>query len=205
LRFARAVPLAACVAFATACAGSNQSRRRDPNAPLTEATPQETVRTLASVPWEPIANQGEQYAQTGDFVRAEQYLAAALERGGPIERILPRLLRVCIAAQRYRAAIEYARPFLERRPDIWQLQYLLATIHMGLNEPQSARARLELVLRYNPHYADAEFDLGKIYRDDLGDAASADEHFRRYLELEPNGSHADEAHDGVVNQVQVHP
>ena len=200
---ARAVLVAACVSCAVACAGSNEARRRDPDAPLTEATPQETVRTLSSVQWEPVFNQGVQLANNGDLVRAEQYLAASMQRGAPAERVLPRLLRVCVAAQRYRAAIEYARPYLEHHPDAWALQYLLATIHMGLGEPQSARQRLELVIHYNPRNGEAEFALGKIYHDDLGDPGAADEHFRRYLEIEPEGTHSQEAREGLLTQ--VHP
>jgi tetratricopeptide (TPR) repeat protein len=201
VKFTRAVAIAACTSFAAGCAANNASRRRDPDAPLVEATPQETIRTLSSVSWEPIYDQGVVLANNGDLVRAEQYLAAAMQRGGPPERILPRLMRVCISSQRYRAAIEYARPFLERHPDIWPLQYLLATIHLGLGEPQSARTRLELVLHYNPRHGESEFALGKIFRDDLSDPAAADEHFRRYLELEPQGVHADEAREGLLTQV----
>lgn len=203
MKLARAVLVAACATSAMACAASNEARRRDPDAPLVEVTPQETMRTLSAVQWEPIYDQGVTLANSGDLVRAEQYLAAAIQRGGPPDRILPRLLRVCIAAQRYRAAIEYARPFLDHRPDAWPLQYLLATIHMGLGEPQSARQRLELVLHYNPRYGEAEFVLARLYRDDLSDPGAADTHFRRYLEIEPAGSHAAEAREGVLTQ--VHP
>ncbi len=202
MNIVRAAVVSACAAtLCAACAGS-QVGRRDPDAPLVDATPAETMRTMSAVQWEPIFDQGVQLANAGDLVRAEQYLAAALQRGGSPDRVLPRLLRVCIAAQRYRAAIEYARPFLERRPDAWPLQYLVATIHMGLGEPQSARIRLELVIQYHPASADAEFALGKIFRDDLGDRAAADGHFRRYLELEPEGAHAQEAREGLITQVR---
>ncbi|MEI8254311.1 MAG: hypothetical protein WCJ30_01425 [Deltaproteobacteria bacterium] len=199
----RAAILSACAASTgAACAGSQAGHGRDPEAALVDVTAAETLRTMSAVQWEPVYNQGVLLANSGDLTRAEQYLAAALQRGAPPERVLPRLLRVCVAAQRYRAAIEYARPFLERRPDAWPLQYLVATIHMGLGEPQSARLRLEMVIQHHPSSADAEFALGKIYRDDLGDRAVADGHFRRYLELEPDGAHAQEARDGLLSQVR---
>ena len=157
---------------------------------------------MSSVSWQPLMQRGVEYANQGDLVRAEQYMAAALQRSGPPEQVLPRLLRVCFTAQRYRAGLEYARPYLERHPEAWALQYLVATIHMGLGEPASARARLDLVIRHNPTHAEAEFALGKVLRDDLNDPMSADPHFRRYLELAPQGEHADEARVGLMRQVQ---
>ena len=52
---------------------------------------------------------------------------------------------MCVIAQRYRAAVEYARPFLERHAHAWPLRYLIASIYVGLNETQAARRELSLV------------------------------------------------------------
>jgi tetratricopeptide (TPR) repeat protein len=176
--------------------------QRGPDDPLVDAPAREQVRVLAAVEWTTLVARGTQLVEAGDLVRAEQYLAVALRRGAPPERVLPTLLHVCIAGQRYRAAAEYARPYLEQHADAWALHYLVATIHIGLGEPQAARRHLELVVQHNPGYAEAHFVLAKILRDDLRDPADADVHFRRYLDLEPNGVYADEAHAGQLTRVR---
>jgi predicted Zn-dependent protease len=116
--------------------------------------------------------------------------------------VLPRLLRVCVGAQRYRAAVEYARPYLERDPDTWPLRFLVASIHIGLGEPRSAQRHLELLLVHNPRHAEAHFTLAQLLRDDLHDPAQADVHFREYLALEPEGTHASEARDGLLTPLR---
>lgn len=193
----RALALA-IVPLLAACGGSRPGERE-----LVRPTTQQEAETLARVQWQTLFDRGEQLANAGDLVRAEQYLAAAIRRGAPSERVLPELMRVCVAAQRYRAAVEYASPYLDVHQDAWRLRYLVATIEMGLGEAARARAQLELVLQYNPQHAEAEFALGKILRDDLGDPSGADVHFRRYLQLEPDGTHAEEARAGLLQQ--VHP
>lgn len=186
-------------ALLSACAASQHPSE---GGLLAEAPSREQVRAVVSVEWERLFARGTQLAEEGDLTRAEQYLSGALLRGGPPERVLPRLLRVCVGAQRFRAAVEYARPYLERHPEAWALRFLVASIHSGLGEPHSARRHLELVLQYNPRHAEAHYTLALILRDDLGDPAGADVHFREYLQLEPEGSHAAEARAGLLTPVR---
>lgn len=194
--------------FAGACAcacllGAGCATTRSPGDPLVEApSSNEQAQALARVSWQVLEARGNELASAGDYTRAEQYLWGALQRGGPSERILPRLLRVCISGQRYRAATEYARTYLEAHPDAWALRHLVATIYIGLGEPHSARAHLELVLVHNPRHAESEYQLGALLRDDLRDLAAADLHFRRYLELAPEGEHAAQARAGLLSHVQ---
>lgn len=162
---------------------------------------QRQVEEIRRTSWQQMMSEGVAAAQTGDFTRAEQYFAAALHRGGPPEEILPPLLRVCVSAHRYRAAVEYSRPYLLMHEEAWALRFLIASIHIGLNEPLTASRHLELVLRHNPNHAEAEFLLGTLFRDDLRDPGRADEHFRRYLALAPDGPHADAARSGLMRRV----
>lgn len=188
--------LASCVApTLLGCATTQTSREAEP--PEVRAQ----LEQIRRIRWEQLANDGESAATAGDFTRAEQYLAAALQRGAPPERILPRLLRVCIQAHRYRAAIEYARPFLLEHEDAWALRFLVASIHVGLNEPLTASRHLELVLRHNPNHAESEYLLGALLRDELQNPAAADLHFRRYLELAPDGEHASAARAGLLRRL----
>lgn len=187
----------ALVASVTAAGCATTQSNRETESPEVRAE----VERMRRIRWEQLANDGEGAATAGDFTRAEQYLSAALQRGAPPERILPRLLRVCINAHRYRAAVEYARPYLAEHEEAWALRFLVASIHVGLNEPLTASRHLELVLRHNPNHADSEFLLGSLLRDDLQNPGAADLHFRRYLELAPDGEHASAARAGLLRRV----
>lgn len=181
------------------CATTQRGQQRE----LAEsADVREQVQAIQGVQWQQLLEDGERATVTGDFTRAEQYLFASLERGGPAETILPKLLRACVNARRYRAAVEYARPFLEAHESAWQLRFLVATIHLGLTEPLTARRHFELVLQYNPRHAEAEFMLGTLCREDLHDPEAADRHFRAYLALDPDGIHADAARSGLLISVR---
>lgn len=137
-----------------------------------------------------LFQRGREAAQRGDSVRAEQYLSLALERGVDAGRVLPVLLRVCLASSRLRAALDHAEPYLRDHPEAEALRYLVATIHAGLGQTDEARLALEQLLRTNPNSADAHYLLGILDAD--GDAPSARAHFRSYLDVAPRGEHAAE-------------
>ncbi len=184
--------------FTTAhCVTSRNSRELAEHAEV-----RDQVQVLQGTTWQQLLADGEQASVTGDFTRAEQYLYASIERGGPPEQVLPKLMRACVSARRYRAAIEYARPYLEAHESAWQLRFLVATIHIGMNEPLTAKRHLELVLAHHPRHAEAEFLLGTLCREELHDPESADLHFRAYLALEPEGIHAEAARSGLLIAVR---
>src|SRR5262245_27084117 len=64
-----------------------------------------------------LIERGAAFAAVGDLTRAEQYLAAALDRGGDPDKVLPLLLRVCVEAEKYRVAADYARDYLRKKPE----------------------------------------------------------------------------------------
>ncbi len=163
--------------------------------PLPEHDPMRTVQAQRMV------DQGLALAQAGDLVRAEQYLAEGLERGADPRRVLPTLLRVCVTAGRFRAAVTYAAQYLERHPADWALRFLVGTIHEELGEHFTARRHFEAVLSVRETHAGAHFMLGKILRDTYTNASAADVHFRRYLELDPRGVFADEARGSLLRTV----
>ncbi|MDP3276827.1 MAG: hypothetical protein Q8Q09_16625 [Deltaproteobacteria bacterium] len=173
-----------------------------PQRPLENPNRQEQTEALERVTWRNLVEQGQSAGAAGDYTRSEQYLYAAIQRGGSAAEILPSLLHVCVSARRYRAAIEYTRGYLDEHPEAWSLRFLVATIHVGLSEPLSASRHLELVLAQNPNHAEAHFLLASLMRDDIRDMGRADEHFRRYLALEPTGNHAEEARSGLLTRVE---
>ena len=142
-------------------------------------------------------------ADRGDFVRAEQYLVASIERGYPEGRVMPALLRACLASSRMRAALSYAEPYLRRNPAAWSLRLLVATIYQGLGEVERARASLQKVIRDAPDQPDAYYLLGLLQRDELGDRPAAALSFARYLSLAPQGRHAEEVRDALRSLEQA--
>jgi predicted Zn-dependent protease len=98
---------------------------------------------------------GKELALLGDSLRAEQYLSRALERGHDPPETLRWLIRVCVDGSRLRAAIHYARPYIEAHPDALRLRYVVATLYLGLGQPLPARAELQDISRREPRWADA--------------------------------------------------
>jgi tetratricopeptide (TPR) repeat protein len=133
--------------------------------------------------------QGKQLAEAGDYVRAEQYLAGALEAGGDVDAVLPVLLRVCVASERYEAALAYAERYEPLARNSAQLELVLAALQLSVGQVDAARRSLEAVLAQeeNPQ---AHYMLGDLYYHTLQDFSAADNHFRQYLALAPDGPHA---------------
>jgi len=136
---------------------------------------------------------GNALAASGDSIRAEQYLAAAIERGYPEAEVIPRLLEVCIGASRLSAALGYAEPYLERHQEEWPLRLLVASVQMSLNQNGTARSNLERVLETVPEEPEAHYLMGVLLRDRYLDPEASNVEFSRYLELSPGGNHAGEA------------
>ena len=140
---------------------------------------------------------GREYARSGDLNRAEEYLTAAMDAGQDPKQVLPLLLHVCIAAGNYRLALDHAEQALGRTPADTRLRFVVASLYQSTGEPASARQNLDQVIREDPNFADAQFALGVLMRDDLKDHAGAEPHFRAYLKLAPTGAHAEEARQSI--------
>lgn len=138
-----------------------------------------------------LAQKGKAAAQAGDSVRAEQYLTLAIERGASRRELLPALLSVCLASSRLRAALNHARSYLQDNPEDDRLRYLVASLHLSLGQRDEARQALQLLLRRRPESADAHYLFGVLDAEET--PASARDHFRTYLALEPRGRHGAEA------------
>jgi tetratricopeptide (TPR) repeat protein len=139
-----------------------------------------------------LAAQGRLFAEEGDLERAEQYLAGALRTGANVNEVLPLLLRVCIAADRYEAALVYAERYEPAAGDTVELQLVLGALQSGIGQVENARRTLELVLAQDGKNAQAHYMLGELYYHHVQDFGAADRHYRQYLALAPTGSHASE-------------
>lgn len=170
--------------------------------PPPAASPETLARQRAEIA-RSLLETGRALAAQGDALRAEQYLRASLDGGTPTRDVLPLLISVCIASQRYRAAIADARLFLRDHPGAARLRFVLASLLAGIGDFPSAVDELEGLVAAEPEHELGHYALGVLYRDRLRRAERADQEFRAYLRLAPGGSHAEEARASLLQHVQV--
>ena len=145
-----------------------------------------------------LLERGLAFAGIGDLTRAEQYLVAALDQGAPPRRVVPTLLKVCIAASRHRAAIVYAREYGSKLSSDSQFQFILALLEAGLGESESAIAHLRSTVAGTPQHADAHFLLAELLQQQgRTDDDQVESHLREYLRLAPDGPRAEEARSAL--------
>lgn len=165
-----------------------------------------TPTTVAQAPLpakdsaEGLVRQGEDAERRGDSVRAEQYWSLALNAGASPQKVLPALLRVCVAGSRLRAAANYAEPYLRNHPEAKELRYLVATLHVSLGQERAARLHLEKLLKEDVTFSDAHYLLG-ILDQASEDPESALLHFRQYLAVARHGEHAPEVRSRIADIV----
>jgi len=167
--------------FGSACASPIREPAR-PSAPTTVSGAPSSLFRL-----------GEEYAQYGDNLRAEQYFLAAMGAGYPEQRVLPVLLEACVSSGRLRSALGYAEPYLRRHPDQIALRHLVAAIHLGLRDAAYAFRELQAIIDLAPNHAPSHYLLAVIADEAFVDMQSARQHFLAYLKLAPHGPHAAEA------------
>lgn len=145
-----------------------------------------------------LTQRGQSFARAGDHARAAQYLRAALLQHGDADVILPLLVSVEIKDHGYRAAAQHLQDRLRTHPSDVRARFVLATLLSALDRPKDAEQQLLSVLRAAPRHAEATFALAVVYRDCMRDDQRADDYFRRYLAIEPEGRHRDEAMSSTV-------
>jgi predicted Zn-dependent protease len=150
---------------------------------------------------EVLLERGKAFAAIGDHTRAEEYLASAIEAGADRRTAMPLLLDVCVRGGRYRSAIQHGENHLRRHPNDIRTRLVVGTLYAALDEPQSAKAQLEQVVVERPNEAQAHYVLAVVARDSEHDVVLADRHFREYLRIQPNGSHAEEAKASLLKRM----
>jgi tetratricopeptide (TPR) repeat protein len=148
-----------------------------------------------------LTDRGKAFAAIGDLTRAEEYLAAAIDQGANPREILPLLLDVCVRGGRYRSAIQHAENHLRRNPHDHATRLVVGTLYAALAEVKEAKTALEQVVEARPNDAQAHYVLAVLARDQESDVVMADRHFREYLRIEPNGSHAEEARASLLKRM----
>lgn len=147
---------------------------------------------LADISADELFGTGIGFARSGDLWRAEQYLVASMEKGKPRGEVVPTLVQICIALQRFSAALNYAEPVVRDEPDHWRLRRVVGSLYHGLGRLEDARETFHLVLRTAPNDPMTHYFLGMLYVEDLSDVSTGDPLLARYVELAPDGQHAPE-------------
>lgn len=148
-----------------------------------------------------LTARGRAFAAIGDTTRAREYFDAALEAGGDDRVLTPLLLSVCVRDGRYRLAIEYAERHVRRHPHDARMRFVLGTLRAGVGESVAAEAELSRAIRANPDNSDAHYAMAVLLRDQRDDPIGADQHFRAYLALSPEGEHSEEAKNSLLQAV----
>lgn len=136
---------------------------------------------------------GVAHARSGDFLRAEQYLSAAQDRGHDEAAVAYWLVRVCLLASRYQSALNHASEHLRDHPGHWPLRLVVASIHEALGDVARAETELRRIVRANPDHPLPHYRLAMLYRRRGSDTGLSRAHLQRYLRLSPEGRHAAEA------------
>jgi tetratricopeptide (TPR) repeat protein len=148
-----------------------------------------------------LLERGRAFAAVGDHTRAEQYLSMALDAGGDDAQIVPLLLRACIDGERYLVALEYARASLQKNPDDMHLRFMVASLEAAVGNEKAAATEFRTLIETDPDDAEAHFALASLVHDSNGDPDEANQHFREYLRLSPDGAHAREARASMRKEV----
>jgi tetratricopeptide (TPR) repeat protein len=148
-----------------------------------------------------LLERGKLFARVGDYTRAAQYLNGALDAGAPTEEVLPILMKVYIVSGRFRLAIQLGEQQLTKTPEAHALRFLVGTLYAAIGDNERAQENLERVVTAQPGHAEAHYALAVLLRDQAHDLVGADAHFRQYLQLEPQGPHAEEARGSLLQEV----
>jgi tetratricopeptide (TPR) repeat protein len=151
---------------------------------------------------ERLVREGEAFAQIGDASRAAEYFALAIQLGYDETVVLPRLVQACVQDRQYRNALAHAEGYLRRHPTDASLRFVVGALQEALGEPDTARKTFEEILRTAPGNADVHYALAVLLRDEQRNPVEADAHFRRYLDIDPNGPHAEEARGSLLRSVR---
>src|SRR5207249_1986075 len=137
--------------------------------------------------------------ETGQKV-VEQQKSALEARSANLETSLQRLQtayaaeqdttkKVTQKAEELSKALELANLRLkareEKAPDLAVLNYALGTNYSKVGMNEEARNAFQTALKFDPNFAEAHFELGRLYLGHFDDKRSAVPHLRRYLQLKP--------------------
>jgi Tfp pilus assembly protein PilF len=144
---------------------------------------------LATIPAHELFERGLAFESAGDLIRAEQYMAASIERGHSEAEVIEPLLRVCLKASRFGAALVHAERYLKSHPKDWRMRYLVATLYVAVGHTSAAEGQLRRVIDERPGEAQPHLALAQLYAG-IGNERRAARHYRAYLARNADGDDA---------------
>jgi hypothetical protein len=145
---------------------------------------------------------GLHFLASADLLRAEQYFAGAMAHGYDERACVRGLLLTTVRGSRFRSALRYAGPALEKHPRDLALRQLVASIHYALGELGQAERELERVLAQEER-PEANFLLWRVRAQAGAPTRQRCTALERYLALAPAGPHAEEAQAALAELAQV--
>ncbi len=119
----------------------------------------------------------------GDLMRAEQYYERAEALGQPEHEVVPAILRVLVAAQRYDEALARCKKQLSDNPLDRPTRFVAAALLQAADRPKEAERELNQLVRMQPADPAPYVALARLYRDGYSDAARARALFEKSLPL----------------------
>jgi predicted Zn-dependent protease len=157
------------------------------------ATPIQAPPSVETWPAAQLYQNGLTLLAQGELTRAEQYLASALRAGHDPHATMQALLTVTIRASRLRSALAYAEPFLSAHPRDVALRQLVGSLHLALGDLPRAEQELAHVMRVSDQSAEAHYLMALVLARQRAPLAEQHAHLARYLDISPEGVHAEEA------------
>ncbi len=149
------------------------------------AEPPQAPSSSQAIQAEYLLNEGLKLAREGKHLKAEQYLLAAWDAGLPPERVVGPLVESCVTTGRLRSALFHVQRARRERPQDPSLVHLMATLHLGLGQPELAAQAVDDLGKAEPTYPEALYFLGE-YHYGRKQAALARVYLQRFVELFPD-------------------
>lgn|GEM_PF-4926996 len=145
---------------------------------------------------------GQASESQGDYLRAEQYYLRAEALGQ--KDMLPKLLRVLVAAQRYGEALLVCKRRLQAAPDDRTTRFVKAALLQATDKPKEAERELQTLLHTKRDDPRPYLELGRLYRD-LHDPPQARTMYETFLTLAPTSEAAAEVRFELAEDPRLQP
>ena len=172
---------------------------------LLERSPGKSASKRDALSAAELFDAGKRFLAASDLVRAEQYLASALGQGFDERACVPPLLEATVRGSRLRSALSYAEPALIRHQNDRALRQLVAAIHLVLGDLKTAEQNLRKALAITDDQAESHYLLALVLGRRNGEPEERVHAWQRYLELAPEGPHAEEARAALREIAPTHP
>lgn len=147
-----------------------------------------TQDPLVTADTEFLYKRGMALRSRGEYVASDDYLKAAMAKGMPEKKVIPQLVDNAIRSNRYRMALEYLKPLLDKEPNHWHLRFLSGTLRLGLKDYDLAETELKRVIQLAPKEGEPHYVLAHLYSEQWGKSKLARKHFLEYIDLVPEGT-----------------